>query len=162
MFVNPFINTCSTIYNWVIWIGSNLQSLLLLLIRIIWGHQFVISGYAKFIDPDKAIKFFATLGLTPNTVYLVAAIELFFGLLFLIGFASRLAAIPLIVTMISAIALAHSHVFANFDFIMNPALLVTQAPFPFLIASLIVFVFGPGRISLDGWIKRLSRNWRQY
>jgi uncharacterized membrane protein YphA (DoxX/SURF4 family) len=31
---------------------------------------------------------------------------------------------------------------------------VSQNPYPFLITTLLVFIFGPGRISLDAWIKR--------
>ncbi len=162
MFVNPFINTAAKFYNFIIRIGDNLQSLFLLLIRIIWGHQFFVAGTGKFLALEKTVQFFATLGLPPFYAPLVAATELVCGALLLIGLASRLAAIPLIITMIAAIALAHNHVFSDFHFILDPSILVTQTPFPFLIASLIVFIFGPGKLSLDGWIKRLSKNWRQY
>lgn len=164
MFANPFLRICAKTYGWVICLGDNLQSLFLLLIRLIWGHQFVIAGYSKFLDLEKTAQFFASLGLPHPSFYapLVATIELVCGSLLLIGFASRLAAIPLIITMIAAIGLAHNHVFSDFHFIFDPSLLVTQTPFPFLIAALIIFIFGPGKLSLDGWIKRLSRNWRQY
>ncbi len=162
MYVNPFINVCSRFYNWFIWIGTHLQSLFLLLIRIIWGHQFIVSGWAKLFTPEKAIQFFATLGLAPAYVYLVGLTEFIFGILILVGFASRLSAIPLIITMIAAIGLAHNHVFSDLHFIIDPSILVTQTPFPFLIASFIILIFGPGKVSIDGWIKRLSRNWPQY
>ena len=162
MFANPVIRFCAKIYGWIFWIGDHLQSLFLLLIRIIWGHQFILAGYGKLLHSEQTLQFFASLGLHSSMVYLVAFTEFFFGLLLLIGFASRLAAIPLIITMISAIGLAHRHVFDNLDFIMDPSILVTEAPFPFLIASLIVFIFGPGKLSLDAWIKRISKNWRRF
>ena len=162
MFANPLINISARFYGFIIRIGDNLQRLFLLLIRSIWGHQIFAAGYGKFLALEKTAQFFATLGLPPLYAPLVAATELVCGALLLVGLASRLAAIPLIITMIAALALGHTHVFSDFQFIMDPSILVTQAPFPFLIASLIVFIFGPGKFSLDGWIKRLSRNWRQY
>lgn len=164
MFANPFIHFCAKIYNWFIWIGQNLQSAFLLLVRIIWGHQFTHTGYGKLTNLEKVAEFFGTLGLHYPEFYaiLVGVVELIGGLCMLFGFATRLAAIPLIVTMSAAIGLAHSHVFSDFHFIMDPSILVREAPFPFLMASLIVFVFGPGRISIDGWIKRASKNWKKY
>jgi putative oxidoreductase len=33
---------------------------------------------------------------------------------------------------------------------------VTQAPFLFLLASLIIFIFGPGRVSIDHLLKKKS------
>jgi len=164
MFANPAVNICDKIYSKILWVGGNLQSVFLLLVRIIWGHQFFHTGYQKLLNMDQTIAFFSTLSL-PDPVfyaYLTAYVELICGFLLLVGFASRLAAIPLIIAMMAAIGLAHNHVFSNLHFLKDPSLLVQEAPFPLLIASLIVFIFGPGRISLDGWIKRLSRNWPQY
>ncbi len=164
MFANPIIHFCSKIYNWFIWIGGNLQSAFLLLIRIIWGHQFVYTGYGKLLNLDKVTIFFETLGVPHPEFHaiLIGYVEMIFGLCFLVGFASRLVTIPLILTMISAIGFAHSHVFSNFHFIEDPSVLVREAPFPFLIATLTVFIFGPGRISVDAWIKRLSKNWEKF
>ena len=164
MFVNPVINFSAKIYNWVIRISSNLQSIFILLIRMIWSHQFINTGYGKFLNLEKTVQFFGSLGLPHPAFYatLVGTTELICGLLLFVGFASRLAAIPLIITMIAAIGLAHNHVFSDFHFITDPSLLVKEAPFPFLIASLIVFIFGPGKLSIDGWIKRRSQHWAQY
>ncbi len=164
MFANPFINFCARIYNWFIWTGENLHSIFLLLIRIIWGHQFIYTGFGKLLNLDKVTRFFETLGV-PHPEFnavLVGVVELVCGLFILVGFASRMAAIPLIIIMVTAIGYAHSHVFHDLKFIADPSNLVREAPFPFLMAAVIIFIFGPGRISIDGWIKRVSRNWRKY
>jgi len=63
---------------------------------------------------------------------------------------SRFTAIPLIITMIVA------YLTADLDVVKNifsaPDKFTAADPFLFLLASVIVFVFGPGRFSLDGLI----------
>jgi putative oxidoreductase len=85
---------------------------------------------------------------------MAGATECLGGLLLLAGVASRITTIPLIGTMLVAYATAHResvmHLFSN------PDEFVTQAPFLFLFASLIVLIFGPGPLSLDGLAVRLK------
>jgi putative oxidoreductase len=143
MYANPFLEFCSRFYAWFIWVGEHLQSLFLLILRLTWGQQFFLTGLGRYADGH----------------FFLATIETICGGFLFIGFASRLAALPLICTTFSF--LVTHHVFDGFDFISNPSLLVHSSPFPYLMTALIIFVFGPGRISLDGWIKRNSRHWHQ-
>jgi putative oxidoreductase len=143
MFANSWLDRIARFYSWVMWVAEHLQSLFLLILRLTWGQQFFFSGLGKFT----------------HHIPIAATLELFCGALLFIGFASRLAAIPLLFTTLSSLV-AH-RVFHGFHFISNPSLLVHSAPFPYLMAALIVFLFGPGRISLDAWIKRISRYWHQ-
>lgn len=135
---------------------SNFQSLFLFLVRIIWGHQFFITGLGKFSRIEATAQFFHSLHipLPIFSAYLVATIELVGGILLIVGLGSRLAAFLLAIIMFIAMSTAHAHVFSNWKFISDPSLVVQQAPFPFLMACLIVLFFGPGKISLDAWIKR--------
>ena len=144
MFASSFLELCSRFYNWFIWLGGNFQSLFLLILRLTWGQQFFLIGLGK---------------LSYDHTLFVAIIEFICGGLIVIGFASRLAAIPLVLTTFSSLV-AHN-VFDGFHFIANPSLLVHSAPFPYLMTALIVFIFGPGRISIDAWIKNNSRHWHQ-
>lgn len=164
MYVNPLINRLAGFYNKIISIGNNLQSLFLFLLRMIWGHQLFLTGHSKFAHLDQTIQHFTTFGFShPYFLALLTAIaQLVMGLCFFVGFASRLASIPLIALTISSLVVAHSHVFSNFNFVLDPAVLVHSAPFPFLMVSLIVFLFGPGRLSVDAWIKHRSEHWEQY
>lgn len=156
MFENRFLHIVDRIYGWFVYIGSNLQSLFLLYMRLVWGHQFFITGIAKFAHIDTVSQFFVSLNLSHPvlTSYAVASFETVGGLCLFFGFISRLAAIPLIVIMVSALSLAHTEAFVQLRFLFEPALLVHQAPYPFLLTALLVFIFGPGRVSIDAWIKR--------
>ena len=164
MFANPLIHFIDTLYRPFVRIGENLQSLFLLLLRVTWGHQFFLAGYHRLHGMDHVIQEFTTLSISHPifSAYLVTWVELIGGICLVLGFASRLVSIPLMIAMISAFGLAHAHVFTHFQFIINPLSLVRAAPFPFLMTTIIVFIFGPGRISLDGWIKRLSQRWKRF
>jgi putative oxidoreductase len=77
-----------------------------ILIRIILGYVFLVAGIQKFIFPDDiGPGRFAEMGfpIPEFTAYFVGFFEVLGGLLILIGFASRLAAVPLAVTMVVAI-----------------------------------------------------------
>jgi putative oxidoreductase len=163
MFADPKIQFIEKYYLKLIAIGSSLQSLFLLLMRLTWGHQFLLAGWTKFQNLEGVIVFFAKIGIPFPTFHaiLVALFEFLGGLCLLLGFASRLAAIPLIFIMFVAYGAAHSHPFTHFAFLKDPSLLVREAPFPFLLTALIVFIFGPGRLSIDAWLKKKSKFWPQ-
>jgi putative oxidoreductase len=66
--------------------------------------------------------------------------------------ASRLLCIPLICTLTGAYLTAHRE--ALLTIFSNPDQFISQAPFNFLLTSLIVFCFGPGKFSLDNLIEK--------
>lgn len=164
MFESRFLRIIDRLYGWIIGAGSNLQSLFLLYMRLVWGHQFFIKGIGKFIHMDTIIQFFSSLNLVHPVLisYSVATFETVGGICLFLGFLSRLAAIPLIVIMVSALSLVHSDAFIQLRFLLEPARLVQQAPYPFLLTALLVFVFGPGKISIDGWLKRWASKQPKY
>ena len=103
---------------------------------------------------ERTAEFFGTLGIPFPTLNaaMAATTECVGGLLLVVGLASRLTAIPLIVTMIVALLTADIDVVKNI--FEAPDKFLEAAPFPFLLASLLVLAFGPGAISLDAWIAR--------
>lgn len=156
MFSNRLLNRMAKLYQCVIFTGENLQSIFLFLLRITWGIQFWITGIGKLANPDRVAHFFTSLHI-PAPYFSTIAVGLFEavgGAFLVLGFSSRLICIPLAVILFTAYATAHVDVFYDFAFIFNPSLLVKEAPFPFLLTTLIVFIFGPGRISIDAWIKK--------
>ena len=164
MFESGYLQICDKIYGWIISLGSNLQSLFLLYMRLVWGHQFFVTGIAKFNHIDTVVQFFLSINL-PHPVfyaYTVAGFELIGGFCLFLGLMSRLAAIPLIAMMVVALSLAHAEAFVELRFLFEPMMLVHQAPYPFLLTALLVFIFGPGRISLDAWIKRWVQKQAKY
>jgi putative oxidoreductase len=130
-------------------IGECFQSLLLLVIRLYWGFGFFQAGYAKLSGPESVSHFFGELGIPFPTLstYLAGTAELVGGALLIVGLFSRLAAIPLIIVMIVAYFTAHHAAIVNIW--SDPAQFIAQQAFTFLLAALLVFAFGPGKISLD-------------
>lgn len=156
MLANPFLYWMDKIYGFFVKIGSNLQSLFLLYMRLTWGHQFLLIGVEKLKDIPGTIQFFTKLGIPyPEFhAYEIGLVESVGGILLMIGLASRLISIPLLIIMLTALGTAHAENLSNFRFLLDPKSLVGENPYPFLITTLMVFTFGPGRLSLDGWLKR--------
>ncbi len=79
-----------------------------LLARVVIGVVFTHSGWGKLHNLDQVAQFFASLGIPFPELQapFVASVELGCGALVLAGLATRLAALPLIGTMIVALATA--------------------------------------------------------
>jgi putative oxidoreductase len=133
---------------------NRMQPVLLLAIRLYWGWQFFQTGRGKLMNLSRTADFFASLGipLPQLNAGLAGLTECFGGLLLLAGAASRITTVPLIGTMLVAYATAHRE--SVLEIVSNPDGFVTQAPFLFLFASVIVLVFGPGPLSVDGIVGR--------
>jgi putative oxidoreductase len=129
-----------------------------LIARILIASVFIVFGFFQFTDIARytsnpaILKFVATTGhiLSPTIVaYLVAAIDLFAGLLVLVGYQTRIAATVLIIFV--GLTLFFAHAFWTMD---GPARVANQAHFYknlTLIGGLLLIVaFGPGRYSLEG------------
>lgn len=136
-------------YNAIIWIGNHLRSPLLLAIRLFWGYAFLTAGLGKFSHMAATVSSFQDLGipLAHFNAYLVASVETLGGLLLMLGWFTRLAAIPLVILMIVAYLTAHLQSVETI--FQDPDAFVKQAPFNFLLASLILLAFGPGKLSFD-------------
>lgn len=140
-------------YRLLIRATSNLQSPLLLAVRLYWGWQFMQTGWGKLNDIDKVIQFFTGLGIPAPVLnaYFVSALEFGGGLLLILGLGSRLIALPLVIDMIVAYITADRE--ALFSIFSNPDKFTAAAPYTFLAASLIVLVFGPGKVSMDAFLE---------
>lgn len=142
-------SSLATLAGWV-------QPLLLLLIRGWWGWSFFLTGKGKLLHLDRTATFFAELNIPfPQLNALMAGTtECLGGLLLLLGLGSRLASVPLIFTMLVAYATADQ---AALQAVFTDADKFTGAtPFLFLFACLIIFTFGPGKVSLDTLLTRKS------
>lgn len=138
-------------------IGKALKPFLLLTIRLLWGWMFFWAGKSKLDDIAPVIDYFGALQIPfpAFTAYAVALVECLGGIFLFFGLAARVVSIPLIIVMLGAFALAHQE--AVFAFFSDQQGLIQQPPFTFLGAALLVFVFGPGRFSLDGLLLKEER-----
>ncbi len=133
-------------------LAGGLQSPLLLIIRLFWGWQFVQTGWGKLMNLDRTTGFFESLHLPFPRLNAMAAgsVECFGGALLLLGLFTRFVSPALIFTMAVAYATADNE--ALRAIFSDPDKFTGAAPFLFLAAGVIVFVFGPGKFSLDVWL----------
>src|SRR4051812_27559593 len=130
-------------------IGECLQPVLLLIIRGWWGWSFFLTGKGKLMNLERTTSFFTDLGLPLPKLNAIMAgsTECVGGLLLLLGLCSRLVSVPLMFTMVVAYATADKE--ALRAILSDTDKFTSAAPFLFLLASAIVFAFGPGKLSLD-------------
>ncbi|HEY0864050.1 MAG TPA: DoxX family protein [Lacunisphaera sp.] len=135
-------------------LAARLQSPLLLVIRLYWGVAFAQTGWGKLMNLDRTAEFFGGLGLPlPKlNAILAGATEGGGGILLALGLFARPVAVPLIFTMLVAYATADRE--ALLAITSDPDQFLGAAPFLFLLATLLVLAFGPGRLSLDHLLGR--------
>ena len=138
-------------------LAATLQSPLLLVLRLYWGWSFAQTGWGKLMHLDRTAEFFASLGLPAPKLNAIMAgsTECFGGVLLALGLFARPAAVPLAFTMVVAYATADREavqaIFSDTDKFTG------AAPFLFLLVSLIVLAFGPGKLSLDHLLARRAK-----
>jgi putative oxidoreductase len=123
-----------------------------LLARLSVGYAFVESGWGKVHHLDKVAEYFAELGIPAPAFQatFVAYIELICGSLVLIGLGTRLAAVPLIGTMVVALLTAKASEIAGFSDLIG----TIELCYAVLLAWLALA--GPGGVSVDHLIARRS------
>ena len=150
------IRIVEKLYRLLITVASSLQSPFLLFVRVYWGWQLAQSGWGKLHNIDKVTEFFTSLGLpAPGmTAHFIASLELGGGILLILGLASRLSGLVLTIKMIMAYIIAdHDALMSIFS---DPDKFYAVAPYTFLVASLVILIFGPGLFSVDAAIARVK------
>jgi putative oxidoreductase len=139
-------------------LASNAQSPFLLLVRLYWGWQFMQTGWGKLHNLAQVTQFFTTLGIpAPGpTATFVGCVELFGGMLLILGLASRLTGLVLTGNMLVAYLTADRE--ALLSFLSNPGKFYGADPYTFLFAALLILIFGPGWFALDTWLARVSNS----
>lgn len=130
-------------------VAATLQSPLLFAVRVYWGWSFAQTGWGKLMHLERTAEFFASLGLPAPQLNAIAAgaTECFGGVLLALGLFARPAALPLAFTMIVAYATADRE--AVQAIFRDPDQFTGAAPFLFLLATVLVLAFGPGKWSVD-------------
>jgi putative oxidoreductase len=143
------------LYQKVFRTADYLQSPFLLLVRLYWGWQLVQSGWGKLHNLEKVTDFFTSLGLPmpAQMAVFISCVELFGGIFLALGLLSRLTALVLTVNLITAYITADRE--ALFSVFSDPDKFYAAAPYTFLVASLIVLIFGAGKFSLDELLNRV-------
>ena len=139
-------------------IGANtLKSPLLVALRLYFFWQLFLTGKGKLSNIGKVSEFFTSLNIPLPTLnaYFIGSLECFGSLLLIIGLASRLLSLLIVISMTVAYLAADFEAVSNI--FSDPDKFVKADPFPFLLTALIVLVFGPGLFSIDALIERILR-----
>lgn len=152
--MHPYLKTARTWYRFEICALDRVRDVLFLVIRLYFGYKLMISGKGKLTNPDAAATYFQSLDipLPELNAYMAGATELVGGLFLALGLLSRIATIPVIVTMLVAYMTAHEEQWGAFW--TNTPIFFKAPPFAYLFTAAVVLVCGPGRFSLDylaGW-----------
>ena len=147
--MNSWVHRIALLYNKLINWSSNLQSLFLFWMRLTWGPQFFLLGMAKLQQPEQASAI-----LPSSSAYVLGYMVCIGSILLLMGLASRLIALPLIITMLIELKTTYHDTISEWKFLIEPSLVSHEQAYPFLITALLILIFGPGKLSFDGWLKR--------
>lgn len=151
------INRVEQLYRLLIRASSSLASPFLLAVRLYWGWQFIQTGWGHLTHLDKVVAYFGDLGIpfpALNAPF-ISTLEFVGGILLVAGIASRPIALLLTCNMIVAFITGDRE--ALLSVFSDPDKFYAAAPYTFLIASLLVLIFGPGTFSLDTLLaKRLE------
>jgi putative oxidoreductase len=129
---------------------AKLDWLALLSGRLAVGLLFVSTGWGKVHSIPKVMSFFEQLGIPAPGFHavLVAWTELLCGSALVLGLCTRLAAVPLAITMVVAIVTAKlPDIHGIFD-------LVGADEFTYLVVLVMLVILGPGRAAIDHMIAR--------
>ena len=132
---------------WLAWLPA-------LLTRLVLFAVFAPAGWGKIHSLERVTAYFTDLGVPLPHVNagLVAVTELVGGVLLLVGLGARLAAMPLIATMVVAIGTAKR------DKIGGILDLLSLEEFIYIVLLVWICIAGAGLVSADGLIaRRLAR-----
>ena len=134
-------------------LAANTADFLLLVGRILLGVIFVRSGFPKLFDIAGVGATFPPRGIPAFMAYISVPAEFFGGLALIFGFAIRYVVIVMIIFMLVATFSSHRYWEAA------QAARVAQASNFYKNLGLIggflfLFVVGPGRLSIDGWLRK--------
>jgi putative oxidoreductase len=125
----------------------------LLLVRGVAGFVFLLEGILKFVTPEKlGVGRFIKIGIPSPEVLapFVGVVEIACGLLIVFGLLTRLAALPLIIDMLMAIATTKVPILLHNGFwdMAHEA----RLDFAMLASSCVLLAVGAGAHSIDAWL----------
>lgn len=129
---------------------TKLQDLSLLLIRLVLAYGFYNPALMKVKNIDGIISWFASMGmpLPALNAYLATTTEVLGIVLLTIGLGIRIITIPLVITMIVAIATVHWS--GGFETGNNGF----EIPLYYILMLFVLLTFGAGKYSVDAIAKK--------
>ncbi len=124
--------------------NDSATSTILLIARVVFGILLMNHGIQKWSNFNEMSAMFPDPLGVGNSLSLMLAIfgELVCSMAFIVGFLYRLAMIPMIITMLMAFFVIHA----------NDPFSIKELAFIYLVIFVLMYVAGPGKISVDNWI----------
>jgi len=123
---------------------DHLKPLALLLLRLVIGAIFVQQGYIKlFVSRAMFLKLFPSWGFPPYVAYLIGALELFGGILMILGVITRVVGLLFAIEM--GVAFAKVHLRHDWSDPHTAGLVLLLGVGSFVLAAV-----GAGALSIDG------------
>jgi putative oxidoreductase len=137
-------------------LAANTCDICLLIGRILLAWIFVRSGYGKIFNVEAVANSFPLRGLPAFLAYIAVPFEFFGGIALIFGFATRYVVLGFVIFMLVATFSSHRY----WEFADAAARRSQDSSFYKNIAMLggffFLFICGPGRHSVDGWLPRPS------
>lgn len=135
-------------------VAATTSDFILLFGRILLGWIFVRSGYGKMFDIPAYAATFSGRGLPTFLAYIAVPAEFFGGIALILGLATRYVVLVMIIFMLVATFSSHRY----WEFTDVAARRAQDSSFyknlAMLGGFLFLFVIGPGRFSVDAWLRR--------
>ena len=137
-----------------------------ILIRLMAGGVFLWEGVLKFVYANQGVGRFTKLAmpLPAFTATFVGGLEIVGGILLIVGLGTRLITVPFVVEMIVAMLSTKPALFQGTSPLPLPpappqigiwaVLHEVRSEYAQLMSCLFLLAAGPGRWSLDGWLRR--------
>jgi len=123
-------------------LSEHVTDIFLLVARLVAGGFMLVHGIPKLgkFFADEPVKFADPIGIgeIPSLVLAVFA-EVLCSALLIVGYKTRLATVPLIITMLVIIFVVH----------ISDGFRKMELPALYLLTYLVIFAFGPGKYSVD-------------
>ncbi|MDZ7766047.1 MAG: DoxX family protein [Melioribacteraceae bacterium] len=129
----------------------------IIIIRIMVGFVFISEGIQKFLYPEiRGVGRFIKIGIPyPEFFgYFVPTFEIVCGVLILIGLFTRLASIPLIIIMLTAIISSKIPILINEGFWEMAH--AARTDWSMLLGSIFLLIVGAGKYSIDNYLSKKS------
>ena len=118
----------------------------MLILRVVTGLLLISHGYSKLVSFNKlqyTFMNFMGLGSTVSLILIIFA-EVFCSIFLILGLFTRFTVIPIIIGMSVVVFIAsHGHIFGS-----------GERGMMYLAASIAILFCGPGKISIDGMLRR--------
>jgi putative oxidoreductase len=127
----------------------------ILVIRLLVGGVFLLEGIKKFLFVEQwGAGRFARIGIPSPSIMgpFVGGVEIVCGLLILAGLLTRLASVPLLITISVAIATTKIPILLRSGFWAMEA--EARTDYSMLLGSLFLILAGAGSWSVDAWLAR--------